>query len=355
MRHFSEFIKQRKHLLPPKARGWKQILKTAIIVLLFYPGFVKGQDMHFTQFYSSPIYLNPAFTGPTGCSRLSASYRNQWPGISKTYRSFLFSAEHYLQEQNLGIGLLFGTDIAGTGELKTTLINPSIAYEARVSRKIVLRFGVQPGVTLRSINFNNLLFGDQLARGGNVPTIEKPTQSKTFIDIGSGILLYTSKYWIGVSGFHLNRPNESLMGIGEAKLPIKYSAHGGAKILLNMKEDKSEIQKKSVTTAFNYRGQNEFDQLDIGFYYTHLNLNLGFWYRGIPVLKTYKSGYRNDDAVAIIVGLRTDQFNIGYSYDITISKLYSISNGAHELTVSYQICRPPKKKKYGLIIPCPKF
>lgn len=314
-----------------------------------------AQDIHFTQFYSSPLYLNPAFTGASRCSRLSATYRNQWPGINKTYSSFLASADHYLHDQNLGIGILFGSDIAGTGQLKTTLINPSIAYEARVSRKLTLRFGAQPGFTLKSINFNNLLFGDQLARGGNTSTIETPAQTRMFIDLGAGILAYTEKYWAGISAFHLNRPNESLMGAENVRLPIKHSLHGGAKFMLNKLEEREEFQKKSTTMAFNYRGQKEFDQLDIGVYYSQNGINFGFWYRGLPGIKMYKPGYRNDDAVAVIIGMQTLKMNIGYSYDITVSKLYKISNGAHELTIYYQICYPPKKKKYGLIIPCPKF
>ena len=107
--------------------------------------------------------------------------------------------------------------------------------------------------------------------------------------------------------------------------------------------------------AFNYRGQKEFDQFDIGCYYSQNSFNLGLWYRGIPGLKAYKPGYSNNDEVAVIIGFQTKKMNIGYSYDITISKLYQISNGAHEITISYHICSPPKKKKYGLLLPCPKF
>ena len=324
-------------------------------VFLFYTEITKAQDMHFTQFYSAPLFLNPAFTGSHGCSRFSATYRNQWPGISKTYRSFLCSADHFLHDKSLGVGIMFGSDIAGTGDLKTTLINPSIAYEARLGRNMALRFGAQPGITIKSINFNNLIFGDQLARGGNVNTIEKPAQSRLFIDIGAGVLAYTKKYWAGASAYHLNRPNESLMGAKVVKLPIKYSVHGGAKFSLDNSAENEDIKKEYITTAFNYRGQSQFDQLDIGFYYSRNVFNAGIWYRGIPGFKAYKPGYENNDEIAIIIGIRNNKMDIGYSYDITISKLYKISNGAHEITISYQICKPPKKKKYGLILPCPKF
>lgn len=315
---------------------------------------VNAQDMHFTQFYSSPIYLNPAFTGADVCARVSLTYRNQWPGISKAYKSYLLAADHSVRKYNLGVGLLLGNDVAGTGELKTTIINPSIAYQIKMGRKVVLRVGVQPGLGIVSINYNKLIFGDQIARGGNVPSVENPTQTKLFFDIGTGLLIYSEKYWLGTSIFHINNPNQSLTGNTDGTLPIKFTVHGGAKFPLN-KEEAEEIKKESISTVFHYRGQREFDQFDIGMYYTRYVFSLGFWYRGIPGLKAYKPGYSNNDAIAIITGVKTKRLNIGYSYDFTISKLAFLTNGAHEITLAYQICKLNKKKKYGLLIPCPKF
>ncbi|MGZ3862701.1 MAG: PorP/SprF family type IX secretion system membrane protein [Bacteroidia bacterium] len=311
-----------------------------------------GQDMHFTQFYSSPLYLNPAFAGADVCSRVSLTYRNQWPGIYKTYKSYLLGMDHNFQSSNIGVGLLVGDDVAGSGSLRTTIIDPMIAYQARLNKKLYLRGAVQPGIEMRSINFNQLTFGDQIGRGGNVASVETPTQTRTFFDAGAGILLYTEKYWGGVSMYHINKPNESFYGEESARLPVKYSVHGGAKFLIN-KDEKDEALMKYVSGVFNYRGQNKFDQLDVGVYYAQNFVTFGLWYRGLPT-KHYKPGYANNDAVAIIIGLKTKKLNIGYSFDITISKLAGLSKGAHEVTLSYRICTKAKKKK-KLVVPCPKF
>lgn len=332
-----------------------KLYKIICAVLLFISVGLKAQDMHFTQFYSSSLYLNPAFTGADVCSRFSLTYRNQWPGVSKAYKSYLASYDHYITTYNIGVGLLIGSDVAGTGQLRTTVVNPLFAYEATLTKKLNMRVGVQPGLGVRSINFNNLVFGDQLARGGNVATIETPTQSKAFFDIGAGLLAYTRTYWIGASFYHLNKPNETLLGESEyTTVPIKYSAHGGYRHALNP-DEKEEVKQKSVSAAFNYRGQADFDQLDIGAYYTQYIFNIGLWYRGIPGLKAYKPGYNNNDAVAIIIGIKNQRMNIGYSYDATISKLTHRSGGAHEIAVSYQLCKLNKKKKKRLLVPCPKF
>jgi type IX secretion system PorP/SprF family membrane protein len=332
-----------------------RLTKIFFLVFILSIADVKGQDMHFTQFYSSSLYLNPAFTGADVCSRFSATYRNQWPGISKAYKSYLASYDHYITTYNLGVGLLFGNDVAGTGELKTTVINPLIAYEATLTKRLNLRVGVQPGLGIRSINFNNLVFGDQIARGGNVASVETPTQTKAYFDIGAGMLLYGRNYWGGLSFYHLNKPNQSLMGeAGLSVLPIKYSLHVGYKYSINP-DEKEDTKRRSVSAAFNYRGQLEFDQLDIGGYYTQYVFNIGLWYRGLPGVKAYKPGYANDDALSIIIGVKTDKFSIGYSYDATISLLTAKSGGAHEITISYQVCKLKKKKKKRLLVPCPKF
>jgi type IX secretion system PorP/SprF family membrane protein len=310
-----------------------------------------AQDMHFTQFYASPLYLNPAFAGADVCSRVSLTYRNQWPGISKTYRSYLASADHYFVGKSIGAGILFASDVAGSGDLKTTLVNAQVAYEARLTKKLFMRLGLQPGIGIRSVNFSKLVFGDQIRNGG--ATVEDPTQTKVFFDIGAGTLFYTAHYWAGFSAYHLNQPNQSLRQEPDGIVPVRFSFHAGGKYALN--EDETEdLKKKFVSPAFNYRHQNKFDQLDIGFYYIQSMFNLGFWYRGIP-LKHYEPGYSNNDAIAVLVGLRTPRFNCGYSYDITISRLSSLSHGAHEITVAYQLCKLKKKKKYRLLVPCPKF
>lgn len=328
-------------------------------ISLFFQGLSSyGQDMQFTQFYASPLYLNPAFTGANVCSRVTLAYRNQWPGINKTYQSYLLSMDHFLEKQKLGIGLQLGVDEAGTGGLRTTIINPSFAYEAKINKTFAVRAGIQPGITLKSIHFDKLIFGDQLARGGNtgassVATVEPPTQNKAFFDIGAGGLIYTSRFWLGASFLHMNKPNESLYGSDEVILPMKYSVHGGGKFYLNPDEKDPDL-RKSMSVVMNYKGQGEFDQFDIGVYYTQNGVNLGLWYRGIPGLKAYKPGYRNDDAIAALVGFQRDRLSIGYSYDITISLLQRLTKGAHEVTLSYQMCKPKKKTK-RVLVSCPKF
>jgi len=318
--------------------------------LVFCSVAMKSQDIHFTQFYASPLYLNPAFTGANACARVGLSYRDQWPGIKKAYKSYMLSGDHYLPRYNIGAGMIFASDVAGSGSLKTTLIQPMIAYEAKLARDFGMRFGIQPGITTRSVNYNQLIFGDQIATG-TASSVETQKPSTTFLDLGAGVLAYSSKFWAGFSAYHLNKPNQSLLGSEDGIVPIKYSFHAGAKFIVGG-DDKSDVLK-SITPALHYRKQKKYDQFDVGMYYTHGLLTMGLWYRGLP-LKHYQPGYANNDAVAVLLGVKTDRFNCGYSYDLTISKLAGASRGAHELTISYQFCKQKKKKK-RIEVACPKF
>jgi len=63
---------------------------------------VFGQDPQLTQFYAAPHYLNPAFTGLTTEHRFVANYRNQWPGIRKTYSTALAAYDYNLSDENSG-------------------------------------------------------------------------------------------------------------------------------------------------------------------------------------------------------------------------------------------------------------
>ena len=331
-----------------------KLFKLLFFVFLFQLRTAVGQDIQFTQFYSAPMYLNPAFTGANACSRVTMIYRNQWPGMSNVYVSKLLSVDHSIKNTNFGIGLTFGTDEAGSGNLKTTIINPAISYQAKINRRTALRFGLQPGVGIKTINLNNLVFGDQIYRGGNVATVEYRPQTKAYFDLGAGALFIHNDYWIGASAYHITVPNESFFSNPYNTLPVKYSVHMGAKYDLS-KDEKDKRQKKYISPVLHYRHENKFDQVDIGFYFTKHIFTVGLWYRGIPVLKAYRRGYANNDALSLIVGLQTDRIKIGYSYDKTISNLSIISKGAHEITLSFQLCNPKKRKTKLVLVSCPKF
>jgi type IX secretion system PorP/SprF family membrane protein len=313
-----------------------------------------AQDMQFTQFYAAPTYLNPAFTGANACSRLSTNYRNQWPSIPGAFVSQIVSYDHFFSKVNSGFGAMITNDKAGSGKLRQTSYSLLYAHELSITRKFSLRSGMQATGNVRSLNFNNLLFGDQLYRDDAPTSVELPPVDRSFyFDLSAGTLLFSKEGWLGFSAHHLNVPNQSLIE-GESKVPIKFSLHGGAKIATRRNEKEQIV--RWITPAFNYRAQGKFDQFDVGLYYSTGLFEVGAWYRGIPGLKAYETGYNNNDAIAILGGVTIERFRFAYSYDYTVSRLITNTGGAHEVSLSYQFCvAKVRRKTKSLLVPCPKF
>lgn len=340
--------------------AYNTVLKAGVFILaLLSSNFVSAQEPQFSQFYAASMSLNPAFTGNTLAGRVTAIYRNQWPKIPKGFVSYAFSYDHNIQELNSGVGLMVVHDKAGSGGLRFTNIAGLYSYNIKLSRHVAIRPGMKFSWTIRDYDLSGLVFNDQIVRNGASQTIESNLgEPISYFDLGTGVILYSRKYWAGISFDHLNRPNQSLMG-GMSELPVKASVHGGYNIPIDKDLRKKTIT--SVTVAANYKAQGKWDQLDIGAYYNRNPMVFGLWYRGIPLIKAYKPGYGNHDALIFLVGYRKDNLRIGYSHDVTISRLAGHTGGSHEISLTLEFPgsgKNTRKSKWvgrKSIIPCTKF
>lgn len=318
-------------------------------------GHTLAQDPHFTQFYATPTYLSPAFAGTTVQNRFALQFRDQWPAIPGAFISYTLAADQYLASLNSGIGIIAMRDQAGSGALRTTSVAFQYAYEIRLKHKVYLRPALQFGFANRAVDYSKLVFNDQLARGGDVATYEHYDGKKTgYSDIGTGLLYFTPNMWFGFSVLHLNEPNQSLLE-DESRLPKQVNLHGGYRFKLR---NGGMVRKnpQSIVAAFNYRAQAKFDQLDVGAYFERDPVFAGLWYRGLPV-KSYRPGYQNNDAIALLAGFKAGDWRFGYSYDITISRLAMNSGGAHEITTILELADKRKKRSMARrrVVPCAKF
>ena len=326
----------------------------------------RAQDVQYSQFYSAPLYLNPAFTGSTQLTRVGTNYRTQWPALEANFVTLSAYADHFIEDKNSGVGILIQTDKEGLAGLRSTSFSGLYSYQLPLTKKYTLRAGVQAGYVIRDINFSALTFGDQFDQNGFItgPTAETfdTGAQKNYFDLGAGVLLYNESSWLGLSVSHLTRPNQSLIG-EVSKLPMKYSVHVGHKFFMKSgtlgQGMYAEVQERSLAPSAQFRLQGEFMQLDLGLYYTFEPLILGLWYRGVPFKKFDE--YVNNEAIVFLVGYskktKDNILNIGYSYDITISNLGASSGGAHEFSLSYAWFTgdPRKPPKNVRLVPCPTF
>lgn len=332
----------------------KALRLAIILVLLALRSAVMAQDPQFSQFYAASQYLNPALTGNTFQDRIALNYRLQWPGVQPGYETFSFAYDHNFAGAHSGLGGYVIRDKAGTYGLTFTTAAMSYSYEARLNRRQALRFGLRTGYTMRSVAPDGYLFADQVIRDNAPTSIEANLVPNTsYLDLAAGGLYYSEQFWAGASFNHINRPNQSLMVDGDARLQMRTTVHAGYRLPLDgHKLIRSETK---MTLAAHYKAQGKWDQLDMGGYIEHNRISAGLWYRGLPILKAYKQGYGNSEAVILMAGFETEQqLRITYSYDITISKLTMQSAGAHEISLIYEWPRKAKARRHK-VVPCPKF
>jgi type IX secretion system PorP/SprF family membrane protein len=322
------------------------ILSFSCYVLLLPSLTVKGQDPHFTQFYANPLYLNPAFAGSAHCPRINLNYRNQWPALQGQFITASFSYDQQIPSISSGIGLLALTDNAGEGTLNTTNLSGIYAYQVNITREFSIRFGVKATYWQRKLDWSKLTFGDMIdPRYGFIyPTseVQPASTTKSFVDFSAGVLAYSNNIYGGVAVDHLTQPEESFIRPADGStLPMKITTHVGAIVPLEGRNDGSAY----ISPNFIFQQQRKFQTLNIGVYVGKLPLVGGLWYR---------HAFGNPDAVVVLVGLQQGAFKVGYTYDVTISKLSNVSAGSHELSLGIQFPCHPKKKRFRTI-KCPSF
>lgn len=321
---------------------------------------IQAQDYQFSQFYANILYLNPAFAGSAHKNRVILHQRLQWPALDAKYTSSAVSFDHYFNNANSGIGILYTKDVQGSSNISTNDIQFQYAYELHITPHYSFRAGFQAGYVSRYINYSILTFPDQYTvngpTGGN--TAEPfGNQKKDYLDLSSGGVFYSEKFWVSLAYAHMNTPNQSFYG-DNSPLPAKYSLTGGYKFLISGRSYANALSDKArsylIPTA-HYKTQGKSDQLDLGLYAILNHTMLGAWYRGIPV-KNYSKKLINNESIVVLIGYKIKNLSIGYSYDFTVSKLTTAkTGGAHELNITFLFGDPKNHPKPMKKIPCPDF
>ncbi len=308
---------------------------------------VVAQDSQFSQFYASSLYLAPSFAGSTDGDRIATNYRNQWPSITRAFQTYSLSYDHFFPHLNSGVGILMYREQAGTSNLATTNVGVAYSYKFKLNSGWRISPGLSFFYTQRSIAFDDLVFGDELENPETEGTAEIPIlQRKSDIDASFSVLAFNNNFWLGFTWDRMLKPNRSLTGDIKQD-PFKFTLYGGSKFTIMDRYSWSSGQ--SLSPSFLFKMQDQYSQLDLGLYWYQMPLVIGVWYRGIPVFKDLTS----NDALAFLVGFKVDQFQIGYSYDLTISQLSGFTGGSHEISVVFQFNQGVTDREKRKMIPCP--
>jgi type IX secretion system PorP/SprF family membrane protein len=315
-----------------------------ILICIFCVGpFAFSQDLHFSQFFNSPLLTNPANTGfiPDGDYRLGINYRNQWSSImSVPYKTMSGFGDVlvllYRDTGWMGLGGVILHDVAGSGQLTTTRIYGSVAYHQMLNLGSLLSLGFNVGWANKQINVTNLKFPDQFDGhffDSHLPTgVLLATNNINYLDIQTGMnyaYFPSEKIYLnaGFSAMHINRPRESFFnpqpGI-DNRIPIRYVGFVNGSIMLN---DQWIINPNAY-----YTNQAKSSELVLGM---NAHYNLSGNGDNVLIGGLY---YRSGDAIIPLIGLGYKDLTFTFTYDATISTLknYNNTRGAFEFSLIKQ-------------------
>lgn len=312
-----------------------------------------AQDPYFSQYFSSPLTFNPAFTGfIDGSHRLAVNYRNQWANIGDAYQTGAVSFDTRIMRNHIGTNDKWGLgvhalyDQAAGGIFKNSYIavstgfNKGLDAEGRQS----IGIGVQAVYARNVVDFSKISFANQFTSSGfnlSIPSGETiNNRSVGYTDVNAGILYNYSDeagngFNFGASVFHLLSPSLNFFSGQNGRLARRFSLHGSGLLQVN--------ERDQFFVSTNLMQQARSTQTVLGMAYgwgvgdTDYHLYTGAW-------------LRVNDAFYPYIGLRTPQYQLGISYDITNSDLKKVTgfSGSSELSFIYYFDLKDKRR----IIPC---
>ncbi len=304
-----------------------------ICLFISIQSMLNGQDIHFSQFFETPLLRNPALAGIfTGDIRLQMVYRDQWGSVTDGYKTGSLNGEYKLPigkaDDFVTVGGQVLFDRAGTAALTQTSVLPVLNYHKSLSEEHnrYLSLGFMGGVVNRSFDRSKIITDDP----GGEPTA---IPNYTYLD-GSVGLSYNSdlnknpddNFYLGVAYHHFTRPKNSFFRDPSVQLNPKWTGSAGLRF--------GVTEYSYVSLLADYSVQENYQETVFGALY---GLKIGPEIENPQYVIHAGTFIRWKDALIPVVKLDYNPFSFAFSYDVNISKLkpYSYGRGGMEISVSY--------------------
>lgn len=326
------------------------MLKRIYIALVLSTGCITAQDIHFSQFYESPLLLNPAVAGASNSDfRFVVNYKNQWKSVINPFKTIAiaFDSRAFLNKKkkgnHIGYGFTMYNDKAGMSKVTTNQANLDLSYHVYFSRSSSLSAGVKAGFFQRSINTTDLKWDSQY--DGKTYDPSKPTgesaifQSFMKFDLAAGILYkYFSRnsgtrFELGGSMAHITKPKISFYS-SDPSLNFKYIGHMHAQFKIS---DNSYFLPSAM-----YALQGKHQEIIFG---GNIKFMIGDQTREKVILNTFTlissavqfgAYLRAKDALIFTAAMDYKRnMTFGVSYDVNTSKLSQASKRRGGLEFSF--------------------
>jgi len=296
-----------------------KLITTAIIALGFMAH--AQQDPMFTHYMYNTLAVNPAYAGSRDALTVTALHRSQWVAFDGAPQTQTMTFHTPFFKNKMGVGFSVVND--KIGPTKTTSLYADLAYRIKLGKKAKLAFGIKGGVN----RWNNSLSSLKLD-SDNDAAFKTPNQSQWLPNFGAGVYYYSERFYIGASSpkllqndFNTNTTvkggNEQRHFFGIVGAMFNLSQNVQFKPTALLKITPSAPIQGDVTGTFVFGGK----------------FSLG-------------AMYRTGDALGALIGYNfTDQFNVGYSFDWSMTNTTGKYNsGSHEVMLRYDFIYKDKEK-----------
>jgi type IX secretion system PorP/SprF family membrane protein len=298
---------------------------------------MQAQDLQMSQFYSAPLYLNPALAGVAYGPRVTLNYRNQWAslgdGFNGGYTSYMVGADMHIDKIRSGLGILFVGDQIMNNVYASYTVKLQFAPQFKIRRNLAIKIGIEGSYIHKKLNWTELQFSDQInPYYGFVDNagLANPTGEQTPLnlssnrgDFGAGFLIFSPKYYFGFAVSNFIMAKETFTNTVEARTPMRIVGHFGATLPF-----KNRRGKYNVYISPNILVANQGKNLQI-----NGGLLVGVY--GLYFGPQFRYVLNNPESFIGVVGFKKGKFRVGYSYDFTVSKLAGKTGGTHEISFTF--------------------
>lgn len=307
----------------------RRFLTAAVSLVITACAALAQNDVLLTHYFEAPSLCNPAATGLSDMVRARVGSRLQWVGVENAPKTFLGVADtpFKIGRQRFGGGMDIVQESFG---LYSTLgAGIQISYKLKLLGG-TLSLGLRPGVLSAKFRGSDVFIPDDDDYHEDTDeAIPRSDMSGTAFDLSAGVWYTRRAFWAGISATHLNSP------------VVRFSADNTA----GTEESVRDYEFGPERTLYLIAGGNIavkntlFEVLPSAMLMTDFTFTRVLATARIRYRKFLSAGlgYRQDDAVSLILGVEFRGFSLSYSYDWSTSAIARASNGSHEIFAGYSV------------------
>jgi type IX secretion system PorP/SprF family membrane protein len=311
-----------------------------LLIVMICPSRSSAQDIHFSQFFETPLLRNPALAGLfNGDLRIQTVFRSQWNSVTVPYVTGSLNGEYKLpvgrSDDFITVGGQILYDKAGSTNFTAVHVLPVFNYHKSINgeRNMYLSAGLMGGLVQRRLDPTKVTTDNQFNGSGFDPNLSTgETFNKTgysYFDLSAGISFNSqigasedNNLFVGVGIHHVSRSKVGFYDVRKIAVPLKLVYSAGLRM---------GVTDYSYLTFHADHAQQQSNTETIGGMLYSLKLDDPEQ----PKYVIHGGGFlRWKDAAIPVLKLDYEPFSVAVSYDINMSQLKSASQGRGGLEFS---------------------